>query len=93
MASEIKLTVGGIKYTIRSTETPEYLNELGSALEERLTRIAKGNPNFSTALIAILAALEAEDEAKKAKDELTFLRNQIEDPESIQQTIGLDDKW
>ena len=69
MMNQIRLTVGGVKYTVKSDENAEYLNALGNELEDRLRRITKRNPTLSTTMVAIIAALEASDEAKKAKDE------------------------
>ena len=74
MMNQIRLTVGGVKYTVKSDENAEYLNALGNELEDRLRRITKRNPT----LVAIIAALEASDEAKKAKDELFAIKKKYE---------------
>ena len=84
MMNQIRLTVGGINYTVKSDESAEYLNELGDELEMRLRRIVKRNPTMSTTMAAIMAALEASDEAKKAKAELEHLKRQLERPEHKQ---------
>lgn len=78
MLNQIKLTVGGVNYTVKSDDSEEYLNELGEDLEQRLRRITKRNPTLSTAMVAIMAALEASDEAKKAKLELDELKKHRE---------------
>ena len=74
MANQIKLTVGGINYTVKSDESAEYLGQLGDELEERLRRITKRNPTISTTMVAIIAALEASDELHKAKAETARLK-------------------
>ena len=61
MMNQIRLTVGGVKYTVKSDENAEYLNALGNELEDRLRRITKRNPTLSTTMVAIIAALEASD--------------------------------
>ena len=78
MMNQIRLTVGGVKYTVKSDENAEYLNALGNELEDRLRRITKRNPTLSTTMVAIIAALEASDEAKKAKDELFTIKKKNE---------------
>ena len=78
MMNQIRLTVGGVKYTVKSDENAEYLNALGNELEDRLRRITKRNPTLSTTMVAIIAALEASDEAKKAKDELFTIKKKYE---------------
>ena len=80
MMNQIRLTVGGINYTVKSDESAEYLNELGDELELRLRRIVRRNPTMSTTMAAIMAALEASDEAKKARAELEQLKKQLEKP-------------
>ncbi len=93
MANQIKLTVGGINYTVKSDESEEYLNVLVGELEQRLRRITKSNPTVSTAMAAIIAALEASDEAKKAEAECQRLKKQLDKITfSKQQKIRLDDK-
>ena len=76
MANQIRINVGGINYTVKSDENAEYLKELGNELEQRLRRITKQSPTASTTMAAIIAALEASDEAKKAKLELQVLKEQ-----------------
>ena len=78
MMNQIRLTVGGVKYTVKSDKNAEYLNALGNELEDRLRRITKRNPTLSTTMVAIIAALEASDEAKKAKDELFAIKKKYE---------------
>ena len=78
MANQIKLTVGGINYTVKSDESAEYLEQLGDELEERLRRITKRNPTISTTMVAVIAALEASDELHKAKAETARLKKELE---------------
>lgn len=78
MMNQIKLTVGGVNYTVKSDESADYLNALGNELEDRLRKITRRNPTLSTTMVAIMAAIEASDEAKKAKDELSLLKKQYE---------------
>ena len=78
MMNQIRLTIGGVKYTVKSDENAEYLNALGNELEDRLRRITKRNQTLSTTMVAIIAALEASDEAKKAKDELFAIKKKYE---------------
>lgn len=52
MMNQIRLTVGGVKYTVKSDENAEYLNALGNELEDRLRRITKRNPTLSTTMVA-----------------------------------------
>ncbi len=77
MANKIRLTVGGIKYSIISDDSEEYLRELGRELELRLDYFAKKNPFLSTTMVAVLAALEGYDNAKKAQLENERLKSEV----------------
>ena len=77
MANKIRLTVGGITYSVISEDSEEYLKELGRELDARLEYLAKKNPCLSTAMVAILAALEGFDNAKKAQPENERLKIEI----------------
>lgn len=93
MANQIKLTVGGINYTVKSDESAEYLEQLGDELEERLRRITKRNPTISTTMVAVIAALEASDELHKAKAETARLKKELKKKTFAgQQKIRFEDK-
>lgn len=77
MANKIRLTVGGIKYSIISDDSEEYLRELGRELDLRLDYFAKKNPFLSTTMVAVLAALEGYDNAKKAQLENERLKSEV----------------
>lgn len=77
MNGTIKLTVGGITYAVKGEGTEDYLNEIGNELERKLALFAKQNPTLSNTMIAILAALEFCDEAKKAKMEVAALKKEL----------------
>ena len=77
MANKIRITVGGIKYSVISDDSEEYLKELGRELELRLDCFAKKNPFLSTTMVAVLAALEGYDNAKKAQLENEQLKSEI----------------
>lgn len=77
MANEIKITVGGINYKVKSDEPAEYLSELGNELERKLKYFTKQNPYISTTMVAVMAALESLDDAKKVKKENEELRRRV----------------
>lgn len=77
MANKIRITVGGINYSILSDDSEEYLKEIGRELELRMNYFAKKNPFLSTTMTAVLAALEGYDNAKKAKAENEMLKTEI----------------
>lgn len=66
MANKIRITVGGIDYIIASEDEETYVRKIGDELNMKLDTLARNNPYLSTAMVAILAALEYCDNAKKA---------------------------
>ena len=65
MANKIRITVGGIDYIISSEDEETYVRKIGDELNIKLDTLARNNPYLSTAMVAILAALEYCDNAKK----------------------------
>ena len=66
MANKIRITVGGIDYIISSEDEETYVRKIGDELNHKLDSLAHSNPYLSTAMVAILAALEYCDNAIKA---------------------------
>lgn len=72
--AQIRLKVGGMEYAINSEDDETYVRSIGSQLDRRLDQIAKKSPFLSTTMVAVIAALEAYDEARKAQAENEKLR-------------------
>jgi len=66
MANKIRLTVGGIEYTITSNDEESYVRKVGDQLNRRLEELSRHNPFLSTTMVAVLAALDFCDDATKA---------------------------
>ena len=73
MANKIKITVGAMDYIISSDDEENYVRKIGEELNYKLDTLAKANPYLSTAMVAVLAALEYCDEAKKALEYDKFM--------------------
>ncbi len=77
MVHQIKFTVGGIHYCINSDDDEAYIKSIANELEQKMDILAKKSPFLSTTMVAVLAALEAQDAAKKAGAEIERLRLQL----------------
>ena len=66
MANKIKITLGGMDYIISSNDEENYVRKIGEELNFKLDSLSKANPYLSTAMVAVLAALDYCDEAKKS---------------------------
>lgn len=77
MAHQIKFTVGGIQYCVISDDDEAYIKSIASELEQQMDLIAKKSPFLSTTMVAVLAALDAYDHAKKANGEIERLKLEL----------------
>lgn len=77
MANKIRLTVGGIEYTITSNDDESYIRKVGDELNKRLEQLSRHNPFLSTTMVAVLAALDFCDESKKATAECESLKLEL----------------
>lgn len=75
--SQIRMKVGGMEYAINSDDDEAYVRELGAKLDRRLSELSRKNTFLSTTMVAVLAALEAYDEAGKKSREIEELRLEI----------------
>lgn len=79
MANNIRFIVGGITYSIMSEDSAEYIESLGRELDHKMDLLAKKNPFLSTTMVAVLAAMDAADAAKKAELENAELRRRLDE--------------
>ncbi len=77
MKHTIKVKVGGMEYCIHSDDDELYVKSLAAELDRRLDTIAKNSPFLSTTMVAVFAALEAYDTAKKQSRENNEIRTEL----------------
>ncbi len=66
-----------MEYCIHSDDDELYVKGLAAELDRRLDTIAKNSPFLSTTMVAVFAALEAYDNAKKQSRENNELRAEL----------------
>lgn len=77
MVNKIRITVGGLDYIISSDEGEAYVRKIGEELNAKLDNLARNNPYLSTTMVAVLAALEYCDTAKKAVSKCEEARTEL----------------
>ena len=77
MANNIRLKIGGIEYSITSEDDEAYIRRIAGELERKMNTVQARSPFLSTTMAAVMTALEALDEAKKAEAESEKLRLEI----------------
>lgn len=68
VAGRVDLTVLGQKLTVRSAESPEYLQSLARVVEDRALTLQQSGVRDPMSALA-LAAIELADELHRARDE------------------------
>ena len=77
MPRKLRLRIAGFEYVVNTDEDPEYVRALTTELNEKISGLAEKNPQLSTTMVGILAALEYCDEAKKSRIDAENLRLQL----------------
>ncbi|MDR1630590.1 MAG: cell division protein ZapA [Oscillospiraceae bacterium] len=75
----VKIKICGTEYFINTDDNAGYVEALGAALDDRITKALKASRFISMTQAAVLSALEYADEAKKASDVADNLRSQLKD--------------
>ncbi len=73
--------IAGREYTIRGTETEEYIHSVAIHVNRRMEEILKAQPGLSTAMASVLTALNLGDEVLKLRQEIETLKARVEELE------------
>ncbi len=74
--NKIKLNIVGTEYSIVSDEPVSYMTELGMQVDKDMREIMQ-DPRISTAMAAVLVALNNADAVRKAESAADNLRSQM----------------
>ena len=66
--NKIEVKIHGQEYKLMSEDSHEYMQVLAKFLDSRMEAIAKGNVKLSTAMVAVLSALNVADDYFKLKE-------------------------
>ncbi len=77
--SKVKITIGGVDYSIVTDDDVKYIRDLATEVDRIITKVIKDNPRLSSTQAIVLCALSYADEYKKACGDADRLRGQIKD--------------
>ncbi len=77
MPNIIRITVGGIPYSISCDDDEAYARAIAGELEHRMDVLAKSKPFLSTTMVAVMTALDCLDQSKKTAAENEKLRLEV----------------
>src|SRR5690554_4306235 len=83
MVNKVKtiVRIAGREYTIRGTEPEEYIHRVAIHVNRKMEQVIKTQPGLSTAMAAVLTAINLGDEVLKLKEEVEFLNARIKELE------------
>ncbi len=77
MENRVKVRIIGREYTLITENSPEYTLDLAGKLDSRMNEMLSASKTLSGIDVAILAALDAMDEAAKASENADNIRLQL----------------
>ncbi|NLC45406.1 MAG: cell division protein ZapA [Clostridiales bacterium] len=79
--SKAVVRIAGREYTIRASESEEYIHRVAIYVNRKMEEVTKAQPSLSMAMVATLTAINLGDEVLKLQEELENLQNQVEELE------------
>ncbi|MCL2053559.1 MAG: cell division protein ZapA [Oscillospiraceae bacterium] len=77
--NKFKVTICGREFPLQTDEQPEYYIKLADKVESTISSMSRGTDSLNVFSAALLTALSAFDEAKKANDSIDNIRTQIKE--------------
>ncbi len=74
---KIRVRIGGVEYTLLSTEQPDYVYKIAYLVDKKMTEIMNENSNLNSAMASLLTAINIADEYYKDKGNSDKLREQV----------------
>ena len=75
--TKIRVRIGGVEYTLLSTEQPDYVYKIAYLVDKKMTEIMNENSNLNSAMASLLTAINIADEYYKDKGDSDKLREQV----------------
>lgn len=67
----------GERYTLRATDSPDYLQRVAEYVDGKFHEVAKGSPALVPSKVAVLASLNIADELFKRKEGVQRLEQEL----------------
>lgn len=75
--NKVKVIINNTEYTLVTPEKPEYVQRVAILVDKKIAEITEVNPHLSTAMTAMLSAINLADDFLKNEDSADNLRSQI----------------
>ncbi len=74
---KVKVLINGAEYTLVTHEPAEYVQRVAVRVDKALSEISKADKSLSTAMLAMLTAINLADELIRQEDNADNLRKQV----------------
>lgn len=75
--TKTKVRIGGVDYVISSTTDANYVLRIAEFVDKKLSELSRADKRLSTAMAAILTAVNISDELFRTKEDGETLRGQL----------------
>ena len=76
-SKKVEVKINNIEYTLVTNEPEEYVQRVALMVNKHMNKIAEGNPQLSTAMKAVLSAINIADDYLKNEGVLDNLRVEL----------------
>ena len=92
--TKMEVKINNMEYTIVSNESEEYVQRVALLVNKKISEVKSQNSHLSTAMLAVMAAMNLADELLKSEDSASKLRTEIGEymVESRSEKAELDEK-
>ncbi len=73
----VEVKINNVEYTLVTNETEEYVQRVALQVNKRMAQIQEENKQLSTAMTAVLAAINSADDLLKNKEVLDNIRAEL----------------
>lgn len=74
---KMNVRINGVEYTIISNENEDYVHKIAIFLDRKMNEISSANSRLSTAMVAVLAAINVADDFFKTTNDADSLKSQV----------------
>ena len=90
--NKMEIKINGIEYTVVSDDPLEYIQRIAICVDQKMSAISNANPRLSTAMSAVLTAINLADDYCKLSDIYEELNKRIQKENDDYEMIKLENK-
>lgn len=85
--NKVEVKIHGKDYVVKGTEPDEYIQKIALYLDKKMNQVSQHNPRLSTAMVAVLAAINIADDLFKNEEKYAKVKKELkEKTEELEKT-------